>query len=109
MDKKQLEAFAQEAAKGLKTEQDLKEFSQLLTKITVEAALNAELGEHLGYSKYQRKGTKNSRNGYSRKTLKTESGSFDLATPRDREGCFEPQLVKKQQTRFTTLDDKKLI
>ncbi len=50
MKKQDLEAFTREVAKGLKTEQDLNEFSQMLTKITVEAALNAELDDHLGYA-----------------------------------------------------------
>ena len=50
--------------------------------------------------------TTQSRNGYSTKTLKTEDGQFEIDTPRDRDGSFEPQLVKKQQTRFTSMDDK---
>lgn len=106
MDKKELEAFAREAAKTLKTEKDLNEFSQMLTRITVEAALNAELDEHLGYERHQASDNTNCRNGYTRKTLKTEDGQFELNTPRDREGSFEPQLVKKGQTRFTSMDDK---
>lgn len=106
MNKKELEAFAREAAKTLKTEKDLNEFSQMLTKITVEAALNAELDEHLGYDRHQSSDNTNSRNGYTSKTLKTEDGQFELNTPRDREGSFEPQLVKKGQTRFTSMDDK---
>ena len=106
MNKKELEAFSREAAKGLKTEKDLNEFSQMLTKITVEAALNAELDEHLGYDKHRQSLTNNYRNGYTSKTLKTEEGQVELDTPRDREGSFEPQLVKKQQTRFTSMDDK---
>ena len=106
MNKEELEAFAREAAKTLKTEKDLNEFSQMLTKITVEAALNAELDEHLGYGKHQKSRTGNSRNGHSPKTLKTEDGEFELNTPRDREGSFEPLLVKKHQTRFTSMDEK---
>lgn len=106
MNKKELEAFAREAAKGLKSEKDLNEFSQMLTKITVEAALNAELEDHLGYSRHQQSEGSNSRNGFSTKTLKTEDGQFQLDTPRDREGSFEPRLVKKHQTRFTSMDDK---
>lgn len=108
MNKKELEAFAREAAKTLKTEKDLNEFSQMLTKITVEAALNAELDEHLGYDRNQPSDNANSRsrNGYTSKTLRTEDGQFELNTPRDREGSFEPQLVKKGQTRFTSMDDK---
>lgn len=106
MNKKELEAFAKEAAKGIKTEKDLAEFSQMLTKITVEAALNAELDEHLGYDKHAQSDSDNSRNGMSRKQLQTEDGTFELSTPRDRDGSFEPQLVAKGQRRFTSMGDK---
>ena len=106
MNKKELEAFAKEAAKGIKTQKDLAEFSQMLTKVTVEAALNAELDEHLGYEKHAQSDTSNSRNGVSRKQLQTEDGTFELTTPRDRDGSFEPQLVGKHQRRFTSMSDK---
>ena len=106
MNKSELEAFAREAAKSIKTETDLNNFSQMLTKITVEAALNAELDNHLGYSKHEPSSTENSRNGFSSKTIKTEDGQFEIDSPRDRDGSFEPQLVKKHQTRFTSMDDK---
>jgi putative transposase len=106
MNRKELEAFAREAAKSIKTEKDLNAFSQMLTKITVETALNAELDDHLGYDKHQESPTENSRNGYSSKKLITEDGSFDVDIPRDRDSSFEPQLVKKHQTRFTSMDDK---
>ena len=106
MNKKELEAFAREAAKGIKTPEDLNEFSQMLKKITVEAALNAEMDEHLGYEKHHESTSTNSRNGKSTKRVKTEDGEFELDTPRDREGSFEPKLVKKNQTRFTSMDDK---
>ena len=106
MNPKDLEAFAREAAKHMKTEKDLSDFTQMLTKVAVEAALNGELDAHLGYEKHQKSPTTNSRNGHTTKTLKTEDGEFQLNTPRDREGSFEPQLVKKHQTRFTSMDDK---
>jgi transposase-like protein len=106
MNKKELEAFAKEAAKGIKTPEDLNEFSQMLKKITVEAALNAEMDEHLGYEKNHKSTSSNSRNGKSSKRVKTEDGEFELDTPRDREGSFEPKLVKKHQSRFTSMDDK---
>ncbi|MGB0567186.1 MAG: transposase, partial [Alteromonas macleodii] len=99
MNKKELEAFAKEAAKGIKTPEDLNEFSQMLKKITVEAALNAEMDEHLGYERNQKSTSSNSRNGKSSKRVKTEDGEFELNTPRDREGSFEPKLVKKHQSR----------
>ncbi len=106
MNKQALEAFAREAAKGIKTEKDLADFSQTLTKISVEAALNAELATHLGYEKHQESVVQNSRNGFSSKRLQTEEGQFIIDVPRDRNSDFEPQLVKKNQTRFTTMNDK---
>ena len=108
MNKEELEAFALKASKSLKSQKDLLDFTQMLTKITVEAALNAELDEHLGYEKNQQSNVDNYRNGRSVKTLKTEDGQFELATPRDRNGTFEPELIKKNQTRFTSMDDKVL-
>ena len=106
MKNKELQAIAQAAAKNIKTEDDLNEFRQMLTKITVEAALNAELDEHLGFARHEQSAENNSRNGYSSKTLQTEDGQFELDTPRDRFGSFEPKLVKKHQRRFTSMDDK---
>ncbi|WP_261823902.1 IS256 family transposase [Vibrio neonatus] len=106
MNKKELEAFAKEAAKGIKTPEDLTEFSQMLKKITVEAALNAEMDAHLGYEKHKPSKSNNYRNGKSSKRVKTEDGEFELDTPRDRLGSFEPKLVKKHQSRFTSMDDK---
>jgi putative transposase len=106
MNKKEIQAIAREAAKSIKTEQDLNDFSRMLKKITVETALNAELDDHLGYDKHQKSDTANSRNGYSSKTLITEDGPFQVEIPRDRDGSFEPQLVKKHQTRLTAMDDK---
>ena len=103
MKKEDLQAIAQEAAKNIKTEEDLNEFRQMLTKITVEAALNVELDDHLGYSKYEKA---SSRNSFSSKTLQTEDGQFELNTPRNHNGNFKPQLVKKKQRRFTSMSDK---
>jgi len=106
MNKEELEAFAKEAAKSIKTPDDLTQFSQMLKKVTVEAALNAEMDEHLGYQKHCKSTSSNSRNGKTSKRIKTEDGEFELDTPRDRDGSFEPQLVKKHQARFTSMDDK---
>lgn len=106
MNLEELQKIAKAAAKNLKTEQDLNEFSAMLTKISVEAALNAELDEHLGYDKHEKTNTNNSRNGTTSKTLQTKDGQFELNTPRDRDGSFEPELVKKNQRRFTLMDDK---
>lgn len=106
MNKKELKAFARKAAKSIKSEKNLNDFRKMLTKVTVETALNAELDNHLGYGRHESSDTENSRNGYSSKKLRTEDGQFDVNIPRDRHSSFEPQLVKKQQTRFTSMDDK---
>ncbi|WP_097418824.1 IS256 family transposase [Escherichia coli] len=106
MDKKQLQALANELAKNLKTPEDLSQFDRLLKKISVEAALNAEMTHHPGYEKNQSRPGTNSRNGYSTKTVITGDGPLELRTPRDRDGTFEPQLVKKNQTRITGMDNQ---
>lgn len=106
MDEKKLKALAAELAKGLKTEADLNAFSRMLTKLTVETALNAELTDHLGHEKNAPKTGSNTRNGYSSKTLLCDDGEIELNTPRDRENTFEPQLIKKHQMRITQMDDQ---
>src|SRR5246500_1749858 len=79
-----------------------------LKKALIERALGAELSEHLGYEKGDPagRGTGNSRNGSSSKTILTEGGEIEIAVPRDRAGSFEPQLIAKGQTRFDGFDDK---
>ncbi|UWS28944.1 IS256 family transposase [Erwinia pyrifoliae] len=106
MDEKKLKALAAELAKGLKTEADLNAFSRMLTKLTVETALNAELTEHPGHEKNAPKAGSNTRNGYSSKTLLCDDGEIELSTPRDRENTFQPQLIKKSQTRITQMDSQ---
>ena len=108
MDQEKLKALAEELAKDIKTPEDLSTLSAQLTKLTVEAALNAEMEHHLGYSKHNPAGSNkgNSRNGYSSKKLKGDHGEIELQTPRDRHCDFEPQLVKKRQTRITGMDDQ---
>src|SRR5438552_328767 len=79
-----------------------------LTKALVERALNAELTHHLGYEKNdaEGRGSGNSRNGASRKTVMGDFGEVEIEGPRDRVGDFEPQIVGKHQRRFTGFDDK---
>jgi putative transposase len=81
---------------------------KILTKRIVEKAMNAEMDQHLGYVKYDPAGKNkgNSRNGTSRKTVITEQGYVNIEVPRDREGEFEPQIIKKYQRRFEGFDDK---
>jgi putative transposase len=79
-----------------------------LTKRLVERALEGEMTTHLGYEKHSAEGknTGNSRNGKSAKRVKGEFGEVELEIPRDRNGEFEPQLVKKGQRRLPGFDEK---
>jgi transposase-like protein len=78
-----------------------------LTKRVVERALAGELTHHLGYEKGQApEEVENHRNGYSTKRMKGEKGEMEIAIPRDRDGSFEPVLVRKGQRRFEEFDDR---
>src|SRR5690348_12651690 len=96
---------------GHSTPEDITGPDGLLKQLTgalVERALQAEMAGHLGYEPHAAsgRGTGNSRNGTSPKTLTTEQGDVTVDVPRDRNGTFEPQLVKKHQRRFDGFDDK---
>ena len=80
---------------------------QQLTKRFLEAALEAEMDEHLGYGKHDPAGRDggNSRNGRRAKTLLTEVGPVDVAVPRDREGTFAPAIVPKRSRRLGGVED----
>jgi len=80
---------------------------RMLYKTIVERALGAELDNHLGFDKNDPagKGSGNSRNGKGKKTLKSDLGEIPIATPRDRNGTFEPLLVPKRERRVKVMDD----
>src|SRR5262245_25298827 len=100
--------FQKQAIERLKKGQPLMGTEGIITpliKQIIEASLEGELEAHL--ESCSNSEIANRRNGKSRKTLKTADGSFELETPRDREGSFEPQLVKKRQTILNeSLDNK---
>ena len=77
-----------------------------LSKRILELALQAEMDEHLGYSRYDRSDLQNARNGAFQKTIITNNGVIELDVPRDRNGDFEPAIVKKKQNRIAGLDQK---
>jgi transposase-like protein len=106
MNEKELAKMAQEFAKKIKTPEDLSCLTSLLTKQVIEAALGAEMEEHLGYKKNQQTNKTNARNGYTKKIIKGSHGEIAIASPRDRECTFEPQLVKKRQSRLTQFDEQ---
>ena len=79
-----------------------------MNKTVFEAALDEEMAEHLGYDKHAAEGRNrgNSRNGKRSKTVLTDScGEIEVEVPRDRDGSFEPQLVKKRQRRLSDVDE----
>jgi transposase-like protein len=108
MKQEEIEALAREMAKGIKTEADLEAVTRTLTKTLIETALKAEMTDHLGYEAHDPSGagSGNSRNGTNAKTVVSRSGPLQIETPRDRNGEFDPQLVKKRQRRVTVIDDK---
>lgn len=82
-------------------------FSRLFAK-TMEQMLETELTDHLGYDKYEAKGrnTGDNRNGYYTKKVRTSAGDKSITIPRDRNGDFEPKILKKYQTSSNEIEDK---
>lgn len=97
-----------ELMKGYSGPEDFESLFKALKKGLMERALNAELSAHLGYEKGQDKpaGVANHRNGASSKTVHGESGALTLEIPRDRDGTFDPKLVRKRQRRIDGMDQK---
>ncbi len=90
---------------------DVNAMMREMMSVILEGALDGELDEELGYSKYdyRNKDTSNSRNGYSKKTMHTSYGDMDLDIPRDRNGEYEPQVIKKYQNTLTQDMEEKII
>ncbi len=83
-------------------------YSQLLQRM-INRSLEAEMTAHLGYGPGENPGKEkrsNTRNGKSKKTVKGTFGELEIETPRDRDSCFEPQLIKKRQIRLAGMEDK---
>jgi putative transposase len=96
---------------GAKTGEEITGQGGLLSQLTkrmVERAMEVELTDHLGYEPHAEPpgGTGNTRNGSTSKRLLTEHGPVEISTPRDRDGSFEPRIVRKRQRRFEGFDDK---
>jgi putative transposase len=96
---------------GASTEEEIAGPGGLLAQLTrrlVERAMEVELTDHLGYEPHCEPpgGARNQRNGTTPKTLITEHGKVQVDAPRDRDGSFEPKIVRKRQRRFVGFDDK---
>lgn len=106
MSKEQLRQFIKE--NNLVTAQDAQNALKELFAETLQEMLQAEMDTHLGYDKHdvKNKQTTNSRNGKSKKTVVSEYGEQEIAVPRDRQGEFEPLVVKKHQSNITGIEDQ---
>ncbi len=102
-----IKTIGKELAKNVKTQKDLSDITSQLMKVVLETALNAEMDDHLGYERHEKSETRksNTRNGYSRKTIKGEKGEVELQVPRDRSASFEPQVIPKGKTRLEGFED----
>lgn len=105
-------ALAAEIIKNYKPEtiEDMQDALKDIFGPLFEAMLEGELTGHLGYEKHSKddKSTNNRRNGSSPKTLKTSYGEVEINSPRDREGSFQPELIKKRQTDVSSIENKVL-
>lgn len=92
----------------LQSTQDVQAALRDLFASTMQGMLEAELETHLGYPKHDTKNktTDNSRNGHSRKTLTSEYGDVEISVPRDRNGEFEPEIIKKNQTNTAGIEEQ---
>jgi len=97
-----------ELARDCRTVDDVHEMLKNLFRDTLQQILEAEMEEHLGYKKHSVEGinTGNSRNGYSKKTIKTRLGETVIDIPRDRNGEFEPRIVRKYETTSSQLEEQ---
>lgn len=104
--KEQLRAFIKE--NKLVSAQDAQNALKDLFAETIQEMLEAEMDTHLGYQKYEKtdKTATNSRNGKSRKTITSEYGEQEITVPRDRQGEFDPLVVKKYQSNVTGIEDQ---
>src|SRR3954469_7024262 len=98
---------------GANTEEEIAGPGGLLAELTkrlVERAMEVELTDHVGYEPHREPpgGAQNTRNGRTPKTLITEHGKVQVDAPRDRDGSFDPKIVRKRQRRFVGFDDKLL-
>jgi len=100
--------LARELSKECKSVEDVHDLLKELFKGTLEEILEAEIEEHLGYEKNSIAGNNsgNSRNGYSKKTIKTKMGETELTIPRDRNGQFDPKIIRKYETTANELEEQ---
>ena len=106
-----MQGYLKENDISIKSGNDVNSIMRDMMSVLLEGVLDEELNEELGYSKYDYRNqeTDNSRNGHSRKTMRTSYGDMDIAIPRDRKGEYEPQLIPKYQNTVTQDMEEKII
>ena len=106
-----MQGYLKENDISIKSGNDVNSIMRDMMSVLLEGVLDEELNEELGYSKYdyRNKETDNSRNGHSRKTMRTSYGDMDIAIHRDRKGVYEPQLIPKYQNTVTQDMEEKII
>ena len=105
-EKSQLRQLIEE--RGIKDVTGVQELVKELTADLIQECMDAELEDELGYSRYdyRNKQTDNSRNGSYKKTVSSSQGEIELSIPRDRNGEYAPQIVKKHQMDISAIEDK---
>ena len=106
-----MRSYLKDSDISIKNGTDVNTVMRDMISVILKDVLDEELDEKLGYSKYdyRNKDTDNSRNGHSKKTIHTSYGDMDVAIPRDRNGEYEPQLIKKYQNTVTQDMEEKIL
>ena len=90
----------------IETADDIREALKDLLGGTIKSMMESEMDEHLGYDRYERSENGNYRNGSKKKKVRSSYGEFEINVPQDRDGSFEPQIVKKRQKDISEIDQK---
>ena len=90
----------------IKTAEDIQDALKDLLGSTIQEMLEAEMSQHLGYEPYERSESTNARNGRKIKTIHSKYGETEIEVPQDREGTFQPQIIKKRQKDISAIEDK---
>ena len=90
----------------IESAEDIQDALKDLLGGTIKEMMEAEMDDHLGYSKSERSDSSNARNGYKSKEVRSSYGSFDIDVPQDSESSFQPKVVKKRQKDISDIDQK---
>ncbi len=100
-----IKKLAEQMAGSMNSFDDIKDFQKQLMQSFIDTALEAEMEDHLGYPKHEKADKPNKRNGYTKKTVRSDTGDLEISTPRDRHGDFEPERGNSEDC-FARAQDK---